>query len=152
MQEKFHIFHSVFSVNGKDNMFKNDDLIFVFTGLKQLFIQIGGNPIAIGGSNDHVHILFKVKDAYEPPKLILQLMEKSMVWINENFEFNNQFCWQRGQIGFSLPPALLDDFKMFVECQEIVHSVASFKDEMKDMLSILCFPIDNDSTFEFYDQ
>ncbi len=152
MQEKYHIFHTVFSVYGKENLFKEEDLNFIFLGLKQLFLQLGGQPIAIGGHIDHIHLLFKVNDAYDSPSLIVQLMNKSKDWINENFDFKNQFCWQQGQIGFSIPPALMDDFRMFVEHQEFVHKVSTFKEEMKDMLSILCFPFDNDSTFEFYDQ
>jgi putative transposase len=87
--------------------------------------------LAIGGTENHVHILFHL-----PPKLALAkaaalLKANSSKWMGEQ---GIKFSWQEGYGAFSVSSSNLDQAKRYIQNQESHHGKTSFEDEFRALL------------------
>jgi putative transposase len=84
--------------------------------------QHDAKALAIGGVEDHVHILLSL-----PPKLALakaiQLIKGgSSVWVHENFPDQRDFAWQEGYGAFSVGISQLEATIAYIKNQEAPSS------------------------------
>lgn len=89
---------------------------------------------ALGGVEDHCHLLFDL-----PPKLALadfanQLKANSSRWAKG--EGSRDFGWQRGYGAFSVNHANLHRVKEYVLAQQEHHKRKSFRDELAEFLRV----------------
>ena len=145
------IFHSIVGIKGQHNEFKEEDRHFIFWGLKEIFIKMGGNPIDIGGHKDHIHILHKVHNPLDIPHIMIKFLNESVKWLNDNFEFQNQFTWHKGQVGLFVPDEIIAEFILFIENQHKIHSMTSFREELKDIFEIWSMPNSDDIIQEYFE-
>lgn len=87
--------------------------------------------VAIGGTENHVHILFHL-----PPKLALAkavglLKANSSKWMGEQ---GKDFSWQEGYAAFGVSSSNLDQVARYIQNQEAHHRKTSFEDEFRALL------------------
>jgi REP-associated tyrosine transposase len=88
--------------------------------------------VAIGGTENHAHVLFHL-----PPKLALakavQLLKgNSSKWIGEQ---GIEFAWQEGYGAFSVSTSNLSAVTRYIRYQEAHHRKFSFEDEFRGLLN-----------------
>ena len=78
----------------------------------KLYAYIGGicrelecNPVAIGGHNDHIHILCLLSRKIALFNLVEHVKARSSKWIKTQGEEFSNFYWQDGYGAFSYPVA-----------------------------------------------
>jgi REP element-mobilizing transposase RayT len=108
---------------------------------EELFKYIGGifrnkkqKLIAIGGVEDHVHLLFSLRPSIAISDLIRDIKSDSTEFIKRKRFTRRNFSWQEGFGAFSYSRSQLDAVAKYVLEQEKHHSKHSFKDEYVALL------------------
>jgi putative transposase len=90
--------------------------------------------IAIGGVEDHVHILCRLGKTLDVSALIKALKQSSSIWIKSEFAKQRAFHWQNGYGAFSVSPSHVPALKEYIHNQEEHHRRESFQDEFRRLL------------------
>src|ERR1700752_468893 len=73
---------------------------------------------AIGGTDNHIHLLIRVPATMSVAKAILTVKSNSSKWVNEQ---GRRFEWQEGYAAFSVSASLLSRVARYVNTQEGHH-------------------------------
>ncbi len=125
--------HIVFAVKGRESFLTplmQQRLHLYFSSLLQ---TMGHYPVAIGGIDNHVHLLIDYKPSQPIPDMVRELKTASTKLINDNHMIPFRFAWQRGYACFSYSPSQLDAVKRYVNNQAEHHRKLAFVDEVKMM-------------------
>ena len=108
---------------------------------EELFKYIGGifrnknqKLIAIGGVEDHVHLLFGLRPSMAISDLVRDVKSDSTDFIRRKRFTRRHFSWQEGFGAFSYSRSQLDSVAKYVLDQEKHHSKQSFRDEYVALL------------------
>jgi len=108
------------------------------------------NPIAINGTEDHLHILIGFSPLISISDLMRDIKRSSSLFINSEKLFPNDFNWQEGYGAFTVGYTELDIVYKYILNQENHHAKHSFRDEYKLILDDEGFSDYEDYMFEFY--
>jgi len=89
--------------------------------------------IAVGGMQDHAHVLLSLPTAMPVAKAVQLIKGGSSKWINDH-QSRRSFDWQDGYAAFSIGVSQLPDTIRYIENQERRHAKMNFADELKKML------------------
>jgi putative transposase len=92
----------------------------------------GGVPEAVGGVEDHVHLLLGLKTTHWIADVTRDLKKDSSNWITETFERN--FAWQEGYAVFTVSASNVEAVRAYIGRQEEHHRKAGFLDELRALL------------------
>jgi len=84
---------------------------------------------AIGGTDDHVHIILSIPPSVSASKAIQLIKGISSKWVNDEFPDKGRFSWQQGYAAFSLSPSRMQKTVEYIQNQAEHHKKKSFKDE-----------------------
>lgn len=108
---------------------------------ERLYKYIGGimtkmelHVIAIGGTENHVHIFFYVQKMHDVATIVRCVKANSSQFVRYNN--NNDFAWQNGYGWFSCTGVSIEGLKNYILNQENHHKKQSFEDEMVQLLKI----------------
>jgi putative transposase len=107
----------------------------------------GQKVYAIGGVEDHIHILVSIKPNIAISDLVRDIKANSSKWINENEFVRGKFQWQEGFGAFSYAQSQLDNVIAYINNQEQHHQKKTFKDEYLTLLQK--FDIEYDEKYLF---
>jgi REP element-mobilizing transposase RayT len=107
----------------------------------ELYSYMGGilknyksNPIQIGGTSDHIHILCTLPKTMSIADLVEEIKKSSSKWIKtKGLEYQN-FYWQDGYGGFSVSNSGVESVKKYILTQKEHHKNVSWIDEYKKLL------------------
>ena len=91
--------------------------------------------IAIGGAQDHVHILLSLPPALPIAKAMQLIKGGSSKWIHETFPDQGLFVWQEKYGAFSASFSQLDAITQYIKDQAEHHRKMSFQEEFLALLS-----------------
>ena len=93
---------------------------------------LAGVPLAIGGVEDHVHLLVGLKASHRLDYFLRDLKADSSEWVHR--EIRRVFAWQKGYAAFSVSPSEVESVKRYVLNQEAHHKRKSFQEELVGLL------------------
>ena len=85
--------------------------------------------LAVGGTDDHVHILVSLPATVSVSKAIQLIKGGSSKWIHETFPFHADFAWQEGYGAFSIGTSGVKDTMRYVDAQEEHRRTKTFEEE-----------------------
>jgi REP element-mobilizing transposase RayT len=85
--------------------------------------------LAIGGVEDHVHILLSIPSTLSVAKALQLIKGGSSKWVHETFPEHRDFEWQEGYGAFSIGVSQVDDTKKYIANQREHHRTRSFQEE-----------------------
>lgn len=86
-------------------------------------------PLAIGGTNDHVHLLFGLNTSHRFKDVMREIKRASSRWVHQ--ELNLQpFSWQEGYSAFTVSPTAVDSVRSYIANQEEHHRRKTFREEL----------------------
>jgi REP element-mobilizing transposase RayT len=94
---------------------------------------LGGVPLAIGGTADHVHLLVGMKSSHRLDYFLRDLKADSSEWIHREIG-KPTFGWQKGYGAFSVSPSNLQAVRKYIANQDAHHRRYSFQDEYLKIL------------------
>ena len=90
--------------------------------------------LAIGGTEDHVHMLLSLPAETAVSRMMQALKTAASRWIHETFPRLPGFAWQEGYGAFSVGVSQLEATKAYIHSQIEHHRETSFLDEYKTFL------------------
>jgi REP element-mobilizing transposase RayT len=128
------LFHCVFSTSKRRRLLTPELRTRLFPFLTGIARNNQIKIIAIGGIEDHVHILLSIPSTMHIAKTMQLIKAGSSKWIHETFPKLSTFEWQEGYGAFSLSISHLKETITYIENQETHHQKQSFEEELKAFL------------------
>jgi REP element-mobilizing transposase RayT len=85
--------------------------------------------LAVGGVEDHVHVLLSLPATMAIAKAIQVLKAGSSLWIHETIPSHRGFAWQEGYGAFSLGVSQVEQTRSYIERQAEHHRKTTFQEE-----------------------
>lgn len=97
--------------------------------------QVGGVAEAIGGIDDHVHLLIGLKATHCLADMMKDIKVASSKWAHIELQ-QRSFAWQRGYRAFTVSPSQIGKVKNYVLRQESHHGNRTFQEEYIELLKL----------------
>lgn len=85
--------------------------------------------LAVGGVEDHVHLLLSLPSTMTIAKAMQLLKGGSSKWVHGEFPEHRDFAWQEGYGAFSVGVSQVEDMKRHIGNQAEHHRTKSFQDD-----------------------
>lgn len=128
------ILHLVFAVKNRESLIPTRHKDDVYKYICSCFGARGHHVIEIGGTPNHVHILFRYNPNEMISDLVRDLKSASSVFIRKNRLTPYMFNWQRGYGCFSADCGSIDRICEYIRNQEEHHSRFQIKEELRKLL------------------
>src|SRR5438309_10252391 len=127
-------FHCVFSTKGRRLQITPalGERLWPFLG--GIARQNRMKAVAIGGVEDHVHLLLSLPSTLSIAKAIQLIKGGSSKWVHETFPEHRLFRWQVKYGAFGVSVSLLDKTIQYIENQEEHHRTKTFQEEFLALL------------------
>lgn len=97
--------------------------------------QLRSFPLAIGGNENHVHLLCMLSKTVSLARLVETLKSESAIWMRMQSESLARFAWQRGYTAFSVSHAEIPETCTYILRQPEFHCHTRFEDELRNLLA-----------------
>jgi putative transposase len=124
-------YHFVFSTKGRKRLpsILLPDLHSFLAGCLR---TLGAVPIRVGGVEDHVHAVARLKPTHRIADVLRDVKKASSEWLHAS---QPRFHWQDGYSVFTVSPSRLDHVSSYIEHQADHHRKATFEDELRSLLT-----------------
>ena len=126
--------HVIFSTKNREPLLLDawrDELFCVLGGTVN---KLGCHSLIVGGTANHVHILFQLGRTITMADVIGKIKSTSSAWINQNHPLAMSFHWQAGYAVFSVSQSNVEVVREYVRRQPEHHAKQSFQDEVREWL------------------
>ena len=128
------LYHLVFSTKTRKTWLKDDVRSQIHQYLGGAVKGEGGTALIVNGTDDHVHILAKLRQDKALSDVIRSIKANSSGWIHRTFERQNDFAWQSGYGAFSVSTSQVEKVRSYVANQEEHHRRTTFQEEFLALL------------------
>jgi REP element-mobilizing transposase RayT len=102
---------------------------------------LGATPVAIGGTQDHMHLLIGLKTTHSVSDLVRETKKASTSWVRVHQKLP-PFAWQEGDAAFSVSADGLSSVSDYIQRQPEHHQKLSAIDELRRFLEANCIEVD----------
>ncbi len=125
------IFHIVFGTKQRMQLIRFDNQSRLWNYLAGIARNHGMQVMAVGGTENHVHMLVVLPADMALSDAVRTLKTNSSRWMRETDRF---FAWQHGYGAFSVSPSQVERVKQYIANQAAHHRTHSFEQELLAML------------------
>jgi REP element-mobilizing transposase RayT len=130
------LYHIVYSTKERQPWLKDTDIRRrVYEYLGGAIRGEGGVSICIGGIEDHVHLLVRLRQDKAVSAVIGAIKSCCSGWIHREFADLAQFAWQVGYSAFTVSKSQESRVRQYIESQEEHHRKIPFQSEIRSLLS-----------------
>lgn len=94
----------------------------------------GTKALAIGGTEDHVHMLISLPSTMAIAKAVQLIKAGSAKWVHDEFHGYSGFAWQEGYAAFSVSVSHVEPLKKYIADQVEHHRKRTFAEEFLALL------------------
>ena len=123
--------HLVFSTKERRNVISKESQPKLWAYIAGICKNYEMVAVAIGGTENHVHVLFHLPPKLALAKAVQLLKANSSKWIGEQ---GIEFAWQEGYGAFSVSASNLNAVTRYIGNQEAHHHKFSLEDEFRALL------------------
>ena len=128
------LYHLVFSTKDRRPDLTVDIRQRVFTYTGGIIRSEKGILLTIGGTEDHVHLLARLRQDRALSEQLRDIKSRSSRWIHETFPDKKAFGWQGGYGAFAVSPSQVRHVQKYIENQESHHRKMDFRTEFLRIL------------------
>ena len=128
------LYHLVFSTKDRIPFISKDIRQDMHAYIGGTIAGIGGIPLEVGGIDDHLHSLVRLRPRTSVADFLMELKPSITEWAKDNID--ERFEWQRGYGAFSVSERDVESVRRYIQNQELHHSKMTFDDEFRMMLRI----------------
>jgi putative transposase len=135
-------YHLVFSTKNRLPFIKSewrDDLHAYLGGIVR---GLKGVPVAVGGVEDHAHMLIGLRATHRLDYVVRDVKGGSSGWVHETIRVK-KFEWQGGYLGVTVSPSQIERVTGYILNQEQHHRRTSFRDEYLELLKLSAIEFDD---------
>ena len=134
--------HIVFSTKNRQSFIDKNIQNELYAYISGISKNLETPVLAIGGVEDHIHILCSLSRKIALMTFIEEVKKNSSKWIKTKDSAYNNFYWQNGYGGFSVNPTEIEVVKKYILNQEEHHKKRTFQDEYRAFLKKYNVPFD----------
>jgi REP element-mobilizing transposase RayT len=138
-------YHLVFSTKFRRNCIPEESRKHLHRYMAGVINGLGGSPLNINGTNDHVHLLVRLRATHCLADLMRELKKSSSIWMHRDLGLR-EFNWQTGYSAFTVSARGRQAVWAYIENQEAHHQKMTFCDELTGLLKQA--GIDPDAQFQ----
>jgi REP element-mobilizing transposase RayT len=94
---------------------------------------LGGVPEAVGGVDDHVHLLVGLRATHTFSDFVRELKKAGTGWVRDEIR-EPAFAWQEGYGAFTVSPTARKTVTGYIQNQAVHHGRQSFQEEFVQLL------------------
>ncbi len=126
--------HYVFSTKGRLPLISPEIQERLWTYMGGTAREKQMKALAIGGTEDHAHILISLPATISVAEAVKLIKGNSSKWVNETFRLSDKFTWQEGYGAFSVNISIVEETIRYINRQAEHHRHKSFKEEYIEFL------------------
>ena len=126
-------YHLVFSTKERVPMISKEWRERLHAYLGGIVKGLAGVPLAIGGIEDHVHLLVGLKSSHRLDYFLRDLKGDSCDWVHKEMG-KKLFVWQKGYGAFTVSPTNIESVKRYILNQEKHHRRKTFQEKYIELL------------------
>ena len=131
--------HLVFSTKDRAPIIGDEIRPDLHAYLGGILDRLGCSPLQVGGTRDHVHILFALSRTLTIADATEETKKRSSKWMKRA---RQDFWWQTGYGAFSVAQSQVATVTRYIERQEEHHRREGFQEEFRQLLSRHQVPYD----------
>ena len=128
------LYHIVFSTKDRRPLITPDYEPRLYEYLGGTIRQLGGVSLELNGTEDHIHLLTKLRPDRAVSEVLRELKSNATGWMHDVFPRLEDFSWQRGYGAFSVSQSRVESVRKYIERQKEHHQKISFRDEFIQFL------------------
>ena len=128
------LYHIVFSTKDRRPIITPDYEVRLYDYLGGTIRKVGGISLALNGTEDHVHLLAKLRPDCALSDVLRDLKENATGWMHDVFPSLKNFSWQRGYGAFTVSQSNVEAVRRYIARQKEHHQKVSFRDEFIQFL------------------
>lgn len=128
-------YHLVFSTKNRLRIIAKDWRNNLHAYMGGIVKGINGVPLAIGGIEDHVHLLLGLRATHRLDYVLRDIKADSSSWVHTTVG-QKKFEWQSGYLGLTVSPFQIEAVKSYIFNQEEHHRRKTFKEEYLELLKL----------------
>ena len=121
--------HYIFSTKSRDKLIAPDLEERLWPYMGGIAREHNMKALAIGGTNNHAHLLISLPSTLSIAKAIQLIKGGSSTWVSDTFAKYKNFEWQEGYGAFSVSISHVDQTIVYIKNQKEHHKVQTFLEE-----------------------
>jgi len=126
-----NVIHVVFSTKDRRKAISKEFQPRMWAYAVGICHKLGIHVHAVGGTEDHIHLLIQVPPSLAVAKAVLTIKSNSSRWANEE---GHKFAWQQGYGVFSVSSSIVPAVARYIQNQEAHHRKMNFDTEFLALL------------------
>ena len=135
-------FHVIFATRGRHPYLNREIRAHVHGYMHGVITRMGGLASAIGGVEDHVHVMMRLPQDLSVADCMRVLKSGTCGWIHGNFPEAREFAWQGGYSAFSVSVSQRSRVERYIAGQEDHHRVRTYPEELREFFDRHGVPYD----------
>ena len=132
--------HLVFSTKDREPCIDAAVRPLLHAYLGGILDTLGCSPLTVGGTCDHVHILFSLSRTQTIADVVEEVKKGSSKWVKQ--QGHPDFWWQAGYGAFSAAQSQVSTVSRYIARQEEHHRRQTFQAEFRNLLTRYQLPFD----------
>ena len=128
------LYHIVFSTKDRRPLINPAHEVRLYDYIGGTIRSLGGICLELNGTEDHVHLLAKLRPTRAVSDVLRELKANASCWMHEVFPSLNNFSWQRGYGAFTVSHSNVNEVRRYIARQKEHHQKVSFRDEFIQFL------------------
>ena len=129
------LYHIIFSTKDRRPLITPDYEVRLYDYLGGTIRKVGGISLELNGTEDHVHLLAKLRPDYARSEVLRVLKANATGWMHDVFPSLRDFCWQRGYGAFTVSQSHIESVRRYIARQKEHHEKVSFREEFIEFLT-----------------
>ncbi|MGB8543188.1 MAG: IS200/IS605 family transposase [Candidatus Acidiferrales bacterium] len=126
-----NVIHVVFSTKDRRKSIPLDFQPRVWSYMSAICQKMGVLVLAVGGTDDHVHLLIQIPPPLALAKAVLTIKSNSSRWANKE---GHKLAWQQGYGAFSVSSSNIPAVAQYIQNQRSHHKKMNFDAEFLALL------------------
>jgi putative transposase len=123
------IYYIVFSTKNRRPLITDAHQSRIYEYMGGTIRALGGVALAINGTEDHVHLLAKLRPDKALSDVLRDLKANASGWMRDVFPDLKNFSWRRGYGAFTVSQSNVEKVQDYIAQQKEHHQKKSFRDE-----------------------
>lgn len=133
--------HAVWTVKNRKPLLSKDKRQTLFDHIHQNALEKGILIETIGGHNNHVHCLFRLKNDQTIEKIMQLIKGESSFWFNKIKLNPNKLQWQKEYFAVSVSESKVEVVRNYILNQEEHHKKKTWDEELNEFISKYGFKV-----------
>ena len=128
------LYHIIFSTKDRRPLITEDRQPRLYDYIGGTIRSLGGISLELNGTEDHVHLLTKLRPDKALSDVLRDLKANASGWMHDVFPESKAFSWQRGYGAFTVSHSNVEEVRNYIAHQKEHHRKTSFRDEFIQFL------------------